>query len=125
MDTFYPAWLNHAVHTLPIILMFADVYFTPRTYPQKTLAVAGNLAFSGTYLTWVTYVAQKYGVWAYNILEVLSVVPRSLFLGTSAAMILGFYYVGEKMHFWKWGSQIEAIEGTAESPRAGSRTKAQ
>jgi len=110
MDEFYPSWLNHAVHTGPIIFLLIEFYNVPKGFPKRSSAVLGNVSFSATYLGWVTWVASYTGVWAYPILEVLDNVSRAIFLGSCAGAMLGLYFVGEKFQKWRWGAITEGEE---------------
>jgi len=49
MDAFYPVWLNHAVHTGPILFLAAESYFISKIYPSKAVGITGNLTFSSSY----------------------------------------------------------------------------
>jgi len=52
LDSFFPTWLNHAVHTAPVIFGLFEHLFVPITYPRPLIGagiLAGGTAF---YLSW-------------------------------------------------------------------------
>lgn len=102
LDAFYPNWLNHAVHTAPVIFLSLEMFNVPKIFPSRSNAVLGNLVFSSTYLGWITWVANYSGVWAYPILEVLNNGQRIAFLGASGGTLLGLYFVGEYIYRKRW-----------------------
>jgi len=103
MDEFYPNWLNHGVHTAPILFLAAELSSVPKIYPSRSVGVLANLFFSISYLLWITWVNSVSGVWAYPILEVLNNVQRAMFMGGSGIIILGFYFLGDSLNKWRWG----------------------
>ncbi|CAG7784876.1 unnamed protein product [Allacma fusca] len=122
MDAFYPSWLNHAVHTAPIIFLCVEIYNVPKNFPKRSTSIIGNIFFSSTYLGWITWIAYDSGVWAYPILEVLDNVSRAAFLGASAGLLLGLYFVGEKIQRWRWGDKSVG-DGTKDEPKLESSGK--
>jgi len=92
MDVFYPNWLNHAVHTGPILLMTLDILVVPKILPSRSNSLLASLGFTVTYLSWITWVYTQNGVWAYPILQILNNVQRGAFFGGCLLSIIGFYY---------------------------------
>ncbi|ODN01516.1 Androgen-induced protein [Orchesella cincta] len=119
MDAFYPAWLNQAVHTGPVTFLLLEALTVPKLRPGRTCTLTANLGFSLTYLAWITWVFSQNGVWAYPILEVLNNGQRGIFFGTCCLCIVGFYFLGEKLNQWRWGSEdSKAVSGKANGAKA-------
>jgi len=108
MDSFFPLWLNHAVHTGPIVYLTADSYFVPKAYPSKALGLFTNLLFSSTYSSWLVWVKFYSDVWAYPVLDVLDSTQRIFFIGGSALLIFAFYFLGEGLTQWRWAGKGES-----------------
>jgi hypothetical protein len=123
MDAFYPTWLNHAVHTGPIAYMALELLTTPKLLPSRCSSLLGNLGFTVTYLSWITWVHSQNGVWAYPILEILNNVQRGVFFGACTLSIVGFYFIGEKISRWKWGASDEAGESPTKGKTSGKGKK--
>jgi hypothetical protein len=119
MDAFYPCWLNHAVHTGPILFLAMESYFVPRTYPNKAFGICGNLTFSSSYAAWIVYWYQQSGVWPYPILDTLNNTQRAIFIGSSGLAIFGFYFLGEALYNWRWGGKSETKIHAGKAKAAG------
>lgn len=52
MDEVYPYWLNHAVHTGPIVFMVVSLFTVPKRKPCRNFSLAMTIAFTATYLAW-------------------------------------------------------------------------
>ncbi|CAL8143849.1 unnamed protein product [Orchesella dallaii] len=124
MDEFYPAWLNQAVHTGPVAFMLLELLTVPKVQPARTCSFIANVAFSLTYLSWITWVFYVGGVWPYPILEVLNNAQRGVFFGTCCLSIIGFYFLGEKLNKWRWGSEdAKSVCGKANGTKAKNAGK--
>jgi len=52
LDSIFPMWLNHAVHTAPLIFVLTEHMFVPITYPRPVVGsfiLIGGIAW---YLSW-------------------------------------------------------------------------
>jgi hypothetical protein len=114
LDTFFPLWLNHALHSAPALFVLAETVLVPRTYPSLFVGVPILLGGVCIYLSWITWVYSQNGVWAYPILEILNNYQRGVFFGACCFSIVGFYFLGEKVCKWRWGSS-EDVKGTSGS----------
>ncbi|XP_037088423.1 androgen-induced gene 1 protein-like isoform X2 [Pollicipes pollicipes] len=52
MDLFYPWWLNHGVHTMPLLLGLLEVLTVRHHYASNWVSVALLATFLVTYLAW-------------------------------------------------------------------------
>lgn len=105
LDTWFPAWLNHVMHTLPAIGTLLEELLVPHTYQTGYKRLAPILTCYFAYLAWISYIAVVGGFWVYPVFQVLSVPARTLFLAFCILPPLGFYLLGEKMHQHIWGQQ--------------------
>ena len=52
LDAFFPAWLNHIMHTSIVPLDLIELLFTPKTFPRRARAMAGLAVLMLGYLVW-------------------------------------------------------------------------
>lgn len=52
LDAFFPAWLNHIMHTSIVPLDFIELIFIPKTFPRRSRAIIGLAALMLGYLVW-------------------------------------------------------------------------
>ncbi|KAF2358247.1 FAR-17a/AIG1-like protein [Trinorchestia longiramus] len=91
-DSFFPVWLNHAVHTLPLVAVLVELLSVQRTFPTKKKGFLSIYIFFFIYLLWVVYIAHTTGHWVYPVLQQMSTVPRLLFF-VGLGFLIGCCYV--------------------------------
>ncbi|KAK2824037.1 hypothetical protein Q5P01_021212 [Channa striata] len=52
IDTFFPPWINHAMHTFVLPVLFGEVLVQPHVYPQAKHALAALGLVGLAYLSW-------------------------------------------------------------------------
>ena len=52
LDRHYPAWLNHGVHTMPLVIGLLEVLLERHNYACNRLSLGLLLGFLATYLGW-------------------------------------------------------------------------
>ncbi|CAL4154600.1 unnamed protein product, partial [Meganyctiphanes norvegica] len=105
LDTWFPTWLNHVMHTLPAIGTLLEELLVPHTYQTGHKRIAPIITLYFAYLAWISYIAVVGGFWVYPVFQVLSVPARTLFLAFCIFPPVGFYFLGEKLHQNIWGQQ--------------------
>lgn len=56
LDSFYPSWLNHAMHSSIAVFAFLEMVLTPRTFPLRSSAMTGLFMVMLAYVSWYNYV---------------------------------------------------------------------
>ncbi|XP_014780321.1 androgen-induced gene 1 protein [Octopus bimaculoides] len=100
LDDIIPWWLNHILHSVPIVLQWLDKFFYYQTYPKN--GVLGILALTGCYQVWMVWIAHRTRTWIYPFLDYLPIWYRILFLACMWGCLAGFYFVGEFLHYIFW-----------------------
>jgi len=108
LEGIIPDWLNHAMHTVPLVFPLFEMLLVPRCRPNKLLTSGLLLGGFALYISWIVYWNQQSGVWPYPILDSLNNTQRTIFIGSSGLAIFGFYFLGEALYQWRWGTKIEA-----------------
>ncbi|XP_072917676.1 androgen dependent TFPI regulating protein 1 [Hemitrygon akajei] len=113
LDQIIPTWLNHAMHTLVLLLLMVELITVPHLCPNRKGGIAVLVAFCSCYLLWVLWIHHISAIWVYPILEVLSPVAMGVFLTIAVLIAVSLYVVGEKLHHWRWGNTL--TRGSMES----------
>lgn len=107
LDAFFPAWLNHAMHTNIMFFIFIQVYLSYHEYPSRKAGIAILSTFMFTYLVWIHILHAYTGVWVYPVLEVLNFPVRLIFFVISLGIGILLYIIGEKLNSFLWSSTVE------------------
>ncbi|XP_058799191.1 androgen-induced gene 1 protein-like isoform X3 [Phymastichus coffea] len=105
LDPYFPWWLNHLMHTLIMITTVLEMLIAPRNYPKRSKGIGGLAGFMLTYLAWMHFVYYKSGVWAYPVIDVLSVPLRIVFYLVLLVFTLVLYFAGEGLDRLIWGKR--------------------
>lgn len=109
IDTFFPPWMNHAMHTLVFPILMGEVLLQPHTYPKTKHALAA-LGFVGvTYLLWILWVYLSVGIWVYPLLRFFSSAGIVGFFFFNMTVVTLLYVVGDKLNTTLWGKDIERM----------------
>lgn len=107
LDAWFPSWLNHIMHTLPVVGTILELYIVYHFYQKGWRLYVPILAAYFLYLSWICYIAYAGGIWVYPVFEVLDFTGRTLFLAALLLPNLLFVYLGQKLHNNVWGPQKE------------------
>ncbi|XP_076046416.1 androgen-induced gene 1 protein-like isoform X2 [Oratosquilla oratoria] len=102
-DTWFPVWLNHNIHTTPLIGVIMESYLTYHKYPSRGKGFFTVAFFCLAYLVWVCYIAHVSNHWVYPILAKLTVIGRVAFISAMCILVGIFYLAGEKLNQSLWG----------------------
>ncbi|XP_045615514.1 androgen-induced gene 1 protein [Procambarus clarkii] len=105
-DSWFPCWLNHNVHTTPLVGVLLELYFVPHIFPKRRAGLGVVAFFSLMYLTWVCVIAYQTQHWVYPILADLPVIGRGIFISLMSVMISLFYILGEVLNKNIWGVEL-------------------
>ncbi|XP_055508339.1 androgen dependent TFPI regulating protein 1 [Leucoraja erinacea] len=104
LDQIIPTWLNHAMHTLVLVLLMVELTIVPHQCSNRKGGIAVLVTFCSCYLLWVLWIHYISAIWVYPILEVLSPFAMGIFLAVAVLITVLLYIVGEKLHHWRWGT---------------------
>ncbi|XP_078062281.1 androgen-induced gene 1 protein-like isoform X2 [Mustelus asterias] len=104
LDQIIPRWLNHAMHSVVLLLLMLELIVVPHSWPSHKGGVAVLITFCSSYLLWVLWIRHRAAIWVYPILEVLSPVGTVVFLTAAVMVTIALYAVGMKLHHWRWGT---------------------
>ncbi|XP_042134327.1 androgen-dependent TFPI-regulating protein [Peromyscus maniculatus bairdii] len=107
LDDFFPAWVNHAMHTSILPFSLVEAILRPHHYPSKKLGLALLGTCNIAYIIRILWRYSQTGNWVYPVFAYLS--PLGIIIFFSAAYILnaGIYLLGEKINHWKWGATVK------------------
>ncbi|CAL4108854.1 unnamed protein product [Meganyctiphanes norvegica] len=105
MDKWFPNWLNHGMHSVPIIGVFIEAWLVHHKFPKRLTGVVTVACFTMIYLFWICFIAYFWdGFWVYPVLRDLSMVGRAIFIAGCSLALSVFYFLGEFVHNLAWGS---------------------
>jgi len=105
IDTFYPSWLNHSMHSVILPFALISTYIVPRVYPARRTALRTVSLVMIGYIGWVFFIAFHTGYWVYPVLEVLNWPYRIAFITLCAAIGGILSIMGEQLHVAIWGKE--------------------
>ncbi|XP_068217198.1 androgen-induced gene 1 protein-like isoform X2 [Palaemon carinicauda] len=103
LDLWFPAWLNHVMHTLPAIGVLIEVFMVCHVYETGVKRFKPIVAAYFMYLTWICYIAYFGGIWVYPVFEVFDMTGRTIFFAALLFPNLFFVLLGQKIHTTVWG----------------------
>ena len=107
LDEFYPHWANHMMHTTCMVSQLIELMTTFHAYPSRTKGLLSAMSFSFIYLGWILFIAYQANVWVYPILQKLSPIGRSVFIGSSSVLFGMIYLGGEVLNGKVWSLQTQ------------------
>lgn len=122
LDAFFPWWLNIFVHANIVVFILIDMILVHHNYPSRKSGLTGTAIFMMGYFIWVHYIKYKSGHWVYLVLNVFTVVQRTLFFIAIWPMGISFYYVGEYLNKKIW-SEKRILEGSREIKGPSNKSK--
>lgn len=52
LDSFFPSWLNHVLHTAVLVFAVIEMVLVPKTFPSRKSALVGLISVMLGYLLW-------------------------------------------------------------------------
>ncbi|XP_018018848.1 androgen-induced gene 1 protein [Hyalella azteca] len=101
-DEFFPSWLNHVVHTLPLVAVLLELLCVQRSFPSKKKGFLCISLVSCIYIAWVFFIAHTTGDWVYPVLAKLPTPHRALFIVGLVGLMGLCYFVGHVLHSLRW-----------------------
>ncbi|XP_069740805.1 androgen dependent TFPI regulating protein 1 isoform X2 [Narcine bancroftii] len=59
LDQIIPMWLNHAMHTLVLVILMVELTIVPHHCPSRKGGIAVLVAFCSCYLLWCSRITEK------------------------------------------------------------------
>lgn len=107
LDSIMPVWLNHALHTLPIVSLLIEAYVTKHRYTTFMKGALFNAVFLCLYISWTLYIAYHTDNWVYPILKMLAPIYRAMFIATNCLLSVFMYRLGEFLNSIFWSVRIK------------------
>lgn len=104
LDDFFPAWVNHAMHTSIFPFSLFETILRPHNYPSKKLGLTLLGAFNFAYIIRILWRYVQTGNWVYPVFDSLSPLGIIIFFSAAYILVAGIYLFGEKINHWKWGA---------------------
>ncbi|XP_029962558.1 androgen-dependent TFPI-regulating protein [Salarias fasciatus] len=103
IDTFFPPWINHAMHTFVLPVLLGEVLVQPHAYPQTKHALAALGVVGLAYLSWIIWVYLSVGIWVYPLLGRFSTPGLVGFFFFNMTVVTVLYILGQKLnsHIWR------------------------
>lgn len=108
LDSFYPSWLNHAMHSSIAVFGLLEMVVTPRTFPSRSAALTGLAMLMLVYVVWIFFIAWKTDFWVYPIFAVLHWASRLIFIAALLLLAFLMYFTGEALYSAIHGGQRSA-----------------
>ncbi|XP_050424344.1 androgen-dependent TFPI-regulating protein-like [Adelges cooleyi] len=70
MNNYIPVWLNHMVHTLPIIICFFELLFSFHKTPKLKHSLICLLTFETVYMLTLVILRIRHGRWVYLLIDI-------------------------------------------------------
>jgi len=105
--TLIPWYLNHIIHTLPMIGASIEglLYFHP--FPPRRVGLRLLMVILLAYLSLLVYSGVVFDSWTYSFLQKLPFALKILSLGAIVAKCVTIYFVGEKLHTTVWAAHLK------------------
>lgn len=110
LDSFFPDWLNHVMHTNILIFIVIEMCVSFREYPTRRNGYLGLSVFMALYLKWIHIIYYMSGVWVYPVLEVLALPLRICFFAGVFAFSLFLYRIGEFFNELIWVKELKSLK---------------
>uniref|UniRef100_A0A8C3GB89 Androgen dependent TFPI regulating protein n=2 Tax=Cyclopterus lumpus TaxID=8103 RepID=A0A8C3GB89_CYCLU len=106
IDTFFPPWINHAMHTFVLPVLLGEVLVQPHIYPQTKHALAALGGVGSAYLCWIVWVYLSVGIWVYPLLAHFSTAGLVGFFFLNMSVVTLLYVLGDKLNCQVWSKKL-------------------
>ncbi|XP_029031623.1 androgen-dependent TFPI-regulating protein [Betta splendens] len=105
IDSFFPPWMNHSMHTVVLPVLLGEVLVQPHVYPQTKQALAVLGTVGSAYLSWIIWVYLSVGIWVYPLLGHLSTSSLVGFFILNMSVVSLLYLLGDRLNSHVWGKR--------------------
>ncbi|XP_042357626.1 androgen-dependent TFPI-regulating protein [Plectropomus leopardus] len=113
IDTFFPPWINHAMHSLVLPVLLGEVLVQPHSYPQTKHALAALGGVGLAYLFWIIWVYLSVGIWVYPLLAHFSTAGLMGFFFFNMTVVTSLYMLGDKLNSHVWRKDVNKMTAKA------------
>uniref|UniRef100_A0A668SCL9 Androgen-dependent TFPI-regulating protein n=1 Tax=Oreochromis aureus TaxID=47969 RepID=A0A668SCL9_OREAU len=106
IDTFFPPWMNHAMHTFVLPILLGEVLVQPHAYPQTKRALTALGIVGLAYLSWIIWVYMSVGIWVYPLLGRFSAPGLVGFFFFNMSVVISLYLLGNELSRHVWGKRL-------------------
>lgn len=107
LDDYFPAWTNHAMHTLIFPLSFAEILLRPHRHPSKKLGLTIEMICGVGYTFRILWRYFQTGNWVYPVFATLSPLGLIIFFSANILVLAGIYLLEETINQWRWGATVK------------------
>ncbi|KAM6923109.1 androgen-dependent TFPI-regulating protein [Lycodopsis pacificus] len=107
IDTFFPPWINHAMHTFVLPTLLGEVLLQPHIYPQTKYALAALGGVGSAYLIWIIWVYLSVGIWVYPLLAHFSTAGLVGFFVVNMTAVTLLYVLGDQLNSHVWSKDMD------------------
>ncbi|KAK9541807.1 hypothetical protein VZT92_001827 [Zoarces viviparus] len=107
IDTFFPPWINHAMHTFVLPALLGEVLLQPHIYPQMKYALAALGGVGSAYLIWIIWVYLSVGIWVYPLLAHFSTAGLVGFFVFNMTVVTLLYVLGDQLNSHVWSKDMD------------------
>uniref|UniRef100_A0A3P9BXG7 Androgen-dependent TFPI-regulating protein n=1 Tax=Maylandia zebra TaxID=106582 RepID=A0A3P9BXG7_9CICH len=101
IDTFFPPWMNHAMHTFVLPILLGEVLMQPHVYPQTKHALTALGIVGLAYLS-IIWVYMSVGIWVYPLLGRFSAAGLVGFFFFNMSVVILLYLLGNEFSRRVW-----------------------
>ncbi|XP_034754734.1 androgen-dependent TFPI-regulating protein [Etheostoma cragini] len=113
IDTFFPPWINHAMHTFVLPILLGEVLVQPHIYPQTKHALAALGGVGLAYLFWIIWVYLSVGIWVYPLLGHFSTAGLMGFFFFNMSVVTLVFVIGDKLNSHVWSKDMNKMKTKA------------
>lgn len=110
MDSWFPSWLNHIMHTLPVAGCMIEILMECHIYQKGVARYIPMFIAYLLYLFWTLYIKYAGGIWVYPLYEALGETERNIFFAFLTVPSLSSVFLGEKIHTAVWGKANDQLK---------------
>lgn len=110
IDPYFPAWLNHVMHTNIMLTSLIELCTSFRKYPSHTTGIGILASVMLLYLVWIHIIHTYTGFWVYPILTVLNLPLRIVFFASLLVLTVILYLLGEFINNTIWAKQLQKLK---------------
>ncbi|KAL1262596.1 hypothetical protein QQF64_005335 [Cirrhinus molitorella] len=103
MDSLFPSWMNHAMHTVVLPVLLGEILVEPHIYPKTKYGLAALGTVSLAYFGWVVWVYLTVGIWVYPVLGLFSNSGLAVFFFNNMLVLALLYLLGQTLNRKVWG----------------------
>uniref|UniRef100_A0AAY5KNM0 Androgen dependent TFPI regulating protein n=2 Tax=Esox lucius TaxID=8010 RepID=A0AAY5KNM0_ESOLU len=103
LDSFFPLWMNHAMHTIVMPILLGEILLEPHVYPKTRIGLAALGIIGLAYLGWVMFIYLAVGLWVYPLLGLLSTSGMLGLFFFNMTVVTMTYLLGRALNNCVWG----------------------